>query len=73
MEIQPKNCTVSILTEIPESLNDALLQYLEDHPKKERDQVFTAALSLFLMQNGNGSVNGAAARAYLDCLFGGSV
>ncbi len=59
--------TVSILAEIPEGLHEALTRYLETHPDWDQDRVFTAALSLFLLQNGD--CDRRAARVYLDTLF----
>lgn len=59
--------TVSILAEIPESLHESLKAYLETHPDWDQDRVFTASLSLFLIQNS--SNDRRAARAYLDSLF----
>lgn len=59
--------TVSILSEIPEELHTALTQYLETHPDWDQDRVFAAALSLFLLQNGE--CDRRAARVYLDALF----
>ncbi len=59
--------TVSILTEIPEELHESLKRYLETHPDWDQDRVFTAALSLFLLQNSNGDRR--AARVYLETLF----
>lgn len=61
------NATVSILTEIPEELHESLKSYLETHLDWDQDRVFTAALSLFLLQNGNGDRR--AARVYLESLF----
>lgn len=61
------NATVSILAEIPESLHDSLKTYLEAHPDWDQDRVFAAALSLFLLQNGD--CDRRAARVYLDTLF----
>lgn len=61
------NSTVSILAEIPESLHESLTCYLEGHPDWDQDRVFSAALSLFLLQNGDGDRR--AARVYLDTLF----
>ena len=58
---------VSLMAEVPEDLYDALQVYLETHPAWSQHRVFCAALSLFLMQNGqcDRSVN----RIYLDALF----
>lgn len=65
------NATVSILTEIPEELHESLKSYLEAHPDWDQDRVFTAALSLFLLQTGNGDRR--AARVYLESLFDGAL
>jgi hypothetical protein len=59
--------TVSILAEIPEELHESLKGYLESHPDWDQDRVFSAALSLFLLQNSNSDRR--AARVYLDALF----
>lgn len=67
--------TVSILAEIPEDLHESLKGYLESHPDWDQDRVFSAALSLFLLQNGSSSGLEASrnyrrtARVYLDSLF----
>ena len=61
------NATVNILTEIPEELHESLKSYLETHPDWDQDRVFAAALSLFLLQNGNGDRR--AVRVYLETLF----
>lgn len=61
------NASVSIVAEIPEELHSTLKSYLADHPDWDQDRVFSAALSLFLMQNSNGDRR--AARVYLDTLF----
>ena len=66
---------VSILAEIPEDLHESVKTYLDSHPDWDQDRVFSAALSLFLLQNGNGQTPEAeysyrrAARIYLDALF----
>ena len=46
------NTSVSILAEIPEELHQSLKNYLESHPSWDQDEVFVAALSLFLLENG---------------------
>jgi hypothetical protein len=46
------NTSISILTEIPESLHQSLRQYLDDHPTWDQDRVFTAALAFFLLEHG---------------------
>jgi hypothetical protein len=61
------NSTVSILAEIPETLHESLSGYLETHPDWDQDRVFSAALSLFLLQNS--SSDRRVARVYLDSLF----
>ncbi|NET30470.1 MAG: DUF2811 domain-containing protein [Cyanothece sp. SIO1E1] len=61
------NANVSILAEIPEELYDSLKHYLETHVTWDQDRVFSAALSLFLMQNSDGDRR--ASRVYLDTLF----
>lgn len=69
------NTPVSILAEIPEELHESLQGYLETHPDWDQDRVFSAALSLFLLQNGSSeSIDSSrsyrrAARVYLDTLF----
>lgn len=66
---------ISILAEIPEDLHYSLKDYLENHPTWDQDRVFAAALSLFLLQNGNSKVTEtsehyrACARVYLESLF----
>lgn len=59
--------TISILADIPEDLHDTLMSYLETHPDWDQDRVFSAALSLFLMQYGQSDRR--TARVYLDSLF----
>lgn len=59
--------TVNILAEIPEELHESLKGYLENHPTWDQDRVFSAALSLFLLQNGDN--NRQTSRVYLDTLF----
>jgi hypothetical protein len=69
------NTTVSLLIEVPEVLHDALKNYLELRPDWDQDRVFTAALSLFLLQNRGtdaapeSSYQRQASRVYLDTLF----
>jgi predicted TPR repeat methyltransferase len=61
------NATVNIFTSIPESLHESLKTYLETHPDWDQNRVLTAALSLFLLQNGES--DRSAARVYLETLF----
>jgi hypothetical protein len=68
------HATISILAEIPEELHESLKSYLETHPSWDQDRVFAAALSLFLLQNGNAKAieaqnYRACARVYLETLF----
>jgi hypothetical protein len=58
--------TISLQIEIPENLYDSLQTYLGKSPEWDQDRAMAAALSLFLMQNGN---DGNAARVYLNTLF----
>ena len=59
--------TQSIVAEIPQVLQDALQDYLTQHPDWDRDRVLTAALALFLLQNGEGDRR--ASQVYLEALF----
>lgn len=62
--------SVSILAEIPEELHESLANYLETHPSWDQDRVFAAALSLFLLQDGDRAKNyRSCARVYLETLF----
>lgn len=61
------NTTVSILVEIPEDLHGVLTRYVETHPDWDLDRLLTAAMSLFLLQNGD--CDRRAACVYLDALF----
>ncbi|MEA5550202.1 DUF2811 domain-containing protein [Anabaena cylindrica UHCC 0172] len=61
------NATVNLFTEIPETLHDSLNNYLETHPDWDQNRILTAALSLFLLQNGD--TDRSAARIYLETLF----
>ena len=63
----PMNITISILAEIPEELHESLKQYLENHPTWDQDRAFSAALSLFLLQNGES--DRSTSRIYLNALF----
>jgi hypothetical protein len=58
---------VSILAEIPEDLHASLMTFLESHPSWDQDRVFSAAISLFLLQNGR--KDRTTSRIYLDTLF----
>ena len=58
---------VSLLVEVPEDLHQSLQSFLDTHPTWNQQRAFSAALSLFLMQNGcsDQKIN----RIYLDSLF----
>ena len=58
---------VSLFAEIPEELHESLQCYLDSHPAWNQQRAFCAALSLFLMQNGN--CDRRVNRIYLDTLF----
>lgn len=45
--------TTSILLEIPEPICDRVNQYIAKHPDWDQDRVFTAAIAMFLLQDGN--------------------
>ncbi|BBD63100.1 hypothetical protein NIES2109_59500 (plasmid) [Nostoc sp. HK-01] len=61
------NATVSIFTEIPETLHECLKDYLQQHPEWDENRVLTAAVSLFLLQNADGDRR--VAQVYLETLF----
>jgi len=69
------NTNVSILAEIPEDLHLSMQGYLDGNPDWDQDRIFSAAISLFLLQNTvesspEGSLNyRRAARVYLETLF----
>ncbi|MDJ0706413.1 MAG: DUF2811 domain-containing protein [Leptolyngbyaceae cyanobacterium MO_188.B28] len=59
--------SISILAEIPEELHESLKHFLETRAAWDQDRVFCAALSLFLLQNGQSDPN--TSRIYLDTMF----
>ena len=65
------NITISILAEIPEDLYEAVSHYLDAHTDWDQDQVFAAAVSMFLAQNGESDRR--PTQTYLDGLFQQSV
>jgi hypothetical protein len=58
---------VSILAEIPEDLYQSLERYLSRYPEWDKERVFCAAISLFLLQNGERDRR--ASRVYLNSIF----
>lgn len=66
---------VSVLAEIPEDLHVAMRDYLEGHPDWDQNRFFSAALALFLLQNGGSNTLESSqnyrrvARVYLDSIF----
>ncbi len=69
------NTSVSILTEIPETLHQSLQRYLDDHPTWDQDRVFTAALSFFLLnsefpEDPDLDRHTVCAKVYLESLWG---
>ncbi len=61
------NTTISILTEIPEELYEAVSLYLDAHTDWDQDRVFAAAVSMFLQQNHDGDRH--TSKSYFDGLF----
>lgn len=61
--------TVSILAEIPEELHRSLQEFLNTHSAWDQDRIYTAALSLFLLQNGQRESDRTPSRVYLETLF----
>jgi predicted dienelactone hydrolase len=67
---------ISLLVEIPEALHYSLGSFLESRPDWDQDRVFSAAISLFLLQSRTPEQDEArsadhrqTARIYLDTLF----
>jgi hypothetical protein len=64
---------ISLLVEIPETLNDSLAGFLDKRPEWDQDRVLSAAISLFLLQNRlpeKHSHDRYASQIYLDAVFG---
>jgi Protein of unknown function (DUF2811) len=74
---------ISLFVEIPETLHQSLATFLDTRPEWDQDRVFSAAISLFLLQNRSPDpVNEPprptvdhrqTARTYLDAIFGDAV
>ncbi len=62
---------ISLFVEIPEALHGSLVGFLENRPDWDQDRVFSAAISLFLLQNRSPEQGSdrQAARIYLDSIF----
>jgi hypothetical protein len=62
---------ISLFVEIPETLHHSLGMFLDHRPDWDQDRVFSAAISLFLLQNRapEQGTDRQAARIYLDALF----
>lgn len=70
--IKPMNPTpISLLVELPETLHGSLVGFLEGRPDWDQDRVFSAAISLFLLQNRSPEQGNdrQTARIYLDSIF----
>lgn len=65
------NTRISLLAEIPEELHEPLNQFIETHPAWDQDRVFSAALSLFLLQNGR--QDRRTSQIYVSTVFGHAV
>jgi hypothetical protein len=61
------SATVSILIKIPHTLHEPVQNYLETHPDWDEDRLLAAAVSLFLLQNGDDDRR--VSRVYLDTIF----
>lgn len=63
---------IKLEIEIPESLHEALVTFMESHPNWDQPRVMSAALSMFLLQNRTNDKeprDRAVSRIYLDSLF----
>ncbi|MFM2430108.1 MAG: hypothetical protein RLZZ511_1321 [Cyanobacteriota bacterium] len=74
-EVSVMDMPISLFVEIPETLHQSLATFLDTRPEWDQDRVFSAAISLFLLQNRlpEQVSDRNAARIYLDALFGDSV
>jgi hypothetical protein len=61
------SATVSIFIKIPNKLHEPVKTYLDTHPDWDEERLLAAAVSLFLLQNGDGDRR--VSRVYLDTLF----
>jgi hypothetical protein len=74
-EVSVMDMPISLFVEIPETLHQSLATFLDTRPEWDQDRVFSAAISLFLLQNRlpEQVSDRNAARIYIDALFGDSV
>ena len=56
--------TIALMAELPETLHEALTQYVEKHPDWNQDRAIAAALSLFLHQGPAESVSDRGVESY---------
>jgi Protein of unknown function (DUF2811) len=62
---------ISLEIQVPEHLHAGVQDYLESHPGWDADRFYTAAISLYLLQNptSSGRSQRMVSRTYLDTLF----
>lgn len=61
------NATTELTVTLPADLTEALSAYLAKHPDWDLSRILAAALSLFLLQNGDRDRR--VSRVYLESLF----
>jgi len=61
------SATVSISIKIPHTLHEPVKGYLAAHPDWDEERLLAAAVSLFLLQNGD--EDRQVSRVYLDTIF----
>lgn len=59
--------TIAVEIEIPDDLHTSLTQFIETHPIWDMERLYTTALSLFLLQQGE--VERTVSRIYLESLL----
>jgi hypothetical protein len=67
MNISSLPARIDLSVEVPEELHESMKQYLDAHPEWSQNRVISAALSLFLMQNGH--CNRQVNQTYLNMTF----
>jgi len=63
----PPDSDVSLLTDIPQELQQQMAAFLDANPAWHQDDFVTCAIAMFLMQVGDSTAS--AARIYLDRTF----